>query len=307
MNGEVMTTITECVPDGYRGPADNIEVTVFDAVKKCQFKSRRRKRQKESVAKWLRNKRESVKKLRVYLKTYFCSGRDHYVVLTYGREPKNTEAVYKDAELFIRSLRRKCRKKGIRKLYWLYIVERGTENGRFHIHLIANEAVPYGFISKSWGHGKVLPGKVPTSAKRLHKLSSYCRKDDTFAEHIEGMHGWRSSKNLKEPKTEHDAKLIHQEQLNAMVTGNGTVNMDMVYAVMKKLFPGYIVIHAGAVVNPYMGSPHLSVMLQRVEVAERAEAEERAEKEQTRQRYESAFGAYVKNLPVEQQSLFDVI
>lgn len=261
----VTTRIVECIPvDADRNTvAENIELDIYSSTGGFHFATRSRRRQKSTAAQYLRNKRESIKRLRRIIKTYFRPN-DYYITLTYRKNPKNVNTVYSDCEAFTGRLVRKCRRIGI-EVFWLYIVERGEEHGRYHVHLLLNQEVPKDLLYELWErvHGDVWFGQVPTTAKGTHRLASYCRKADTYETHKRGQHAWRSSKNMKDPKMETDDKLISPSEFVGMINGDGSVDEGKVVEMVNRKFPGYMVVHVKAVINPYTEIPYLSIMLQK--------------------------------------------
>ena len=291
----ITTKIVECIPsDSARDVVpENVELDIYSSPDIFKFKSRGRRRSKTNATKWFRNRRESLKRLRRIIKTYFAK-RDYYITLTYREAPRSLGAVYKDGEALTEGLVRRCRKMGI-KVYWLYVVERGRKNGRYHLHLLINKEVPVGLVYALWGkrHGDVFVGRTPSTAKRIHRLSSYSVKGETYETHKRGRHGWRSSKNIKDPKIEKDNKLVTRAEFAKMVNGDGKVDEEAVRTVIGKKFPGYRVVYARASLNPYMCVPYLSVMLQTVELAGLAELEER-ELKQEGERLDKSADSYLE-------------
>ena len=248
---------------------DNIEVTSFakiplyDNEEKTRGR-KKRKHQKMSASKWYRNRDKSINKLRRYLKKYF-GRKDHYVTLTYKVNPISVDVVYKQVKNYIRILKRICKENGV-ELRYIYIVEQGDETGRYHIHIFINGEVLEKWIKEAWKFGNVWIEKVPTNAKELHRIAKYSLKHNTYENYCKrkgNKHGWGASENIKAIKAEKDDRLINEEDLRMMVD-----SPEKAEEIFERKFPGYNVVHIKQRINPFTGSPYLSIMLQRKELVD---------------------------------------
>lgn len=104
------------------------------------------------------NHKNKIKKLQRLIEANFKENIDDYCTLTYRPEemPKEYADVHRDAELFVRRLRRKRRKAGLPELRYIYVIEcTGGKRSplRWHIHIIISGGIDRFTIKKLWKHG----------------------------------------------------------------------------------------------------------------------------------------------------------
>lgn len=137
------------------------------------------------------------------------SGGDYHLVLDYihkkGDEYRTPEQMKKDIAVFLREVRKICKKLGITFKY-IHVMEIG-EHGSRHHHLIVNK-MDIDILQRAWAKAyegnnriKVFPlddsGNYAKLASYLIKYTSKHLKDD---DRLQGKR-WASSKNLVRPVT----------------------------------------------------------------------------------------------------------
>jgi hypothetical protein len=208
-------------------------------------------------AKRNRNEKESVKRLSRLLKTYFSSGKDHYITFSFDRfrKPRTFGDLMAVCTKYFRNLSDRCERKGI-VAKWIYVLEVG-DNGRYHIHAFIDEGVPLGQIMRGWKRGFVCVKKVPIDAEQIQRLAEYSLKAP------KGKHGWHRSRNMPEPEPDIDDKLVSSGEFSA-IAGDGFPEGPVV-ELMGRLFPDFQVVPGWrGYYCSAMESPYLYVALQRV-------------------------------------------
>lgn len=79
-----------------------------------------------------------------------ANGLDRLWTLTYECAPADEDQVIRDMARFNRKMREL-----LPKWRYLYVIERGSKNGRLHVHFATNAFVPKATIAARWGHGFV--------------------------------------------------------------------------------------------------------------------------------------------------------
>lgn len=79
-----------------------------------------------------------------------ANGLDRLWTLTYAVAPEDERQVVADVARFMRKMRDR-----FPNWRYLYVIERGTENGRLHCHFATNAFVPKSCVAAAWTHGFV--------------------------------------------------------------------------------------------------------------------------------------------------------
>lgn len=127
---------------------------------------------------------------------------DYYITLSYQKEhrPKDKEAMRRDADTFIKALRRAYQRAGL-QLKYIYVAERG-KRGALHHHMVINGGVDLKILKDLWKKGWITikplsdTGQYRKLAEYFVKWSHDAMKND--GERIHGKH-WNGSKNLIHP------------------------------------------------------------------------------------------------------------
>lgn len=86
-----------------------------------------------------------------------ANGLDRLWTLTYETEPESEAEVLADVARFMRKMRAL-----IPKWRYLYVLERGSKNGRLHVHFATNAFVPKQTVAARWRHGFVDARRLST-------------------------------------------------------------------------------------------------------------------------------------------------
>ena len=156
------------------------------------------------------NTRQAERKLRILINANFGYG-DYHLVLDYirrkGEQPRSKEQMRKDIDVFLRELRKECKKQGI-PLKYIHVMEIGEKGARHH-HLVINK-IDTEILQRCWykayeGHNrvKVFPlddsGNYAELAAYLIKYTDKHRTEEDGA--LQGKR-WNCSKNLVRPEPE---------------------------------------------------------------------------------------------------------
>ncbi len=151
------------------------------------------------------NNRQAERKLRRLVNANFGPG-DLHIVLSYARRKgdayRTREEMRKDADRFLRNLRKAFKQAGM-ELKYIHVMEIGEKGARHH-HLIINH-IDSRTIQNCWGGlGRVLISPLDGSGQ-YRKLAEYLLKysNRTVGTDAELMgKRWSSSRNLVKPETE---------------------------------------------------------------------------------------------------------
>ncbi|MBO5144882.1 MAG: hypothetical protein J6C19_05035 [Lachnospiraceae bacterium] len=158
------------------------------------------------------NTRQAERRLRLLMNANFGYG-DYHVVLDYIRhrgEPERTrEQMRRDADIFLRELRKLYRAAGL-ELKYIHVMETGQKGARHH-HLVLNHADPK-FIQAAWKKAYKENNRVKIfpldESGNYRKLAAYFIKYTDS--HPKGSAGalqgkrWNCSKNLVRPVPEYE-------------------------------------------------------------------------------------------------------
>lgn len=106
------------------------------------------------------NTRQAERKLRILINANFGYG-DYHLVLDYirrkGEQPRSKEQMRKDIDVFLRELRKECKKQSI-PLKYIHVMEIGEKGARHH-HLVINK-IDTEILQRCWykayeGHNRV--------------------------------------------------------------------------------------------------------------------------------------------------------
>lgn len=86
-----------------------------------------------------------------------ANGLDRLWTLTYAVEPTGEAQVLEDMARFNRRM-----KATYPKWRYLYVIERGSRNGRLHVHFATNAFVPKATVAARWNHGFVDCRRITT-------------------------------------------------------------------------------------------------------------------------------------------------
>lgn len=158
-----------------------------------QAGKRRRKCKPTSEIQRRLNQKNAEKKLTRILRLNFGEG-DRSVTCTYrrGEEPETAEQAQRDAQNFIKRLKRIYAKAGA-ELKYVYATECG-KNGNWHHHVVLSGGVDRDEIEKAWGKGYANSRRLQMEEDGLAGLGRYIVKERRFFKR------WSASRNLMKPE-----------------------------------------------------------------------------------------------------------
>jgi len=163
----------------------------------------REKPTKEAVRKV--NQRKAVErcedKLRANFKPY-----DKFTTLTFAENPDSKQKAARAYDAFMKRLRRRCDKLGI-EVRFCKTIEQGERTGRWHIHAVINDEVPYELIRDCWAKcGNIFVKSLwgdGSGFANVHNLAEYFvgvnKKDKRLDEKIKSERTYSFSSNCVEP------------------------------------------------------------------------------------------------------------
>lgn len=173
---------------------DSLEIKTFRAFPSNRMTRRQRGRNgKTPEAQKRLNRKNSIKLFRNEVELNFDEN-DYVVHLTYAEEPVSLEDAKKDIRNFFRRLKRIYERQCLPELKYIWIAERGLENGRLHFHSIITGGLSPKEIEHIWGKGEVKADNLCFGPNGVAELVYYLSKaPETFRR-------WNGSKNLVKPK-----------------------------------------------------------------------------------------------------------
>ena len=115
--------------------------------------------------------------------------------------PQTYAEVQKAVRNFIRRIKRYRDNCNLPELKYIYVIERGEKNGRWHIHMILSGGMDRDLLEDKWGQGYAHTYRLEFDDEGLKGLAKYKVKEpQTEKECIsEKVRRWAASKNLKQP------------------------------------------------------------------------------------------------------------
>jgi len=196
---------------------------------------------------------------------------DYHVTLTYaGRAPGWDRAV-KDVRNFIEKVRRLRKKKGLPEMKYIYAMEDAEEGRekRIHCHMIMQGDIPREQIEKLWTkNGKSMgycncdelqPGK-----EGLEAIARYLYNQRPGLPREKGKRKYKSSKNLKKPKTRISDTKMTRGKVKRLSEVFGRDDSEA-RRIMEKLYPGYEYVRASAKRSDVTEGIFVRVLMRRME------------------------------------------
>ena len=159
------------------------------------------------------NQRHAEGKLRRLLHTNFTPS-DLFATLTFDEVnlPASVEDAQRTIQNFLRRLKRRCAKLET-ELKYIYILEKGQENGRLHVHMVVSGGMDEDNLAALWAMGKVKVAALEFNEDGLAALAKYFTKGE--AENGGKPLTWKrwvGSRNLEKPQVEQkDGRLSHRK------------------------------------------------------------------------------------------------
>jgi hypothetical protein len=188
-----------------------LEVEIFPVYTKAKGRGKRKKPTSDTQQRL--NRRHAEGKLRRLLHTNFTPS-DLFLTLTFddAHMPASVEDAQREIQNFLRRLKRRYAKLGT-ELKYIYILEKGQEHDRLHVHMVVSGGMDEEELAQLWGMGHVSADCLQFDENGLAKLARYFAKGDTEngGKPITWKR-WVGSRNLEKPQVEErDGRLSHRK------------------------------------------------------------------------------------------------
>ena len=206
-----------------------MEVEIFPVYTKAKRRGKRKKPTTEIQQRL--NQRHAEGKLRRLLHTNFTAA-DLFVTLTFNDThlPMSVEEAQRLLQNFLRRLKRRYVKLET-ELKYVYILEKGQENGRLHVHMVVSGGMDEDVLATLWGMGEVRSDGLKFDENGLAALARYFTKGD--AENGGKPITWKrwvASHNLDKPEVrERDGRLPHRKMAGLCQDGGDTDYLETEY------------------------------------------------------------------------------
>ena len=184
-----------------------LEVEIFPVYTKAKGREKRKKPTSDTQQRL--NQRHAEGKLRRLLHTNFTPS-DLFVTLTFddAHLPTSVEDAQRKIQNFLRRLKRRAA-----ELKYIYILEKGQEHDRLHVHMVVSGGMDEEELAQLWGMGNVSADCLQFDENGLAKLARYFTKGD--AENGGKPITWKrwvASRDLEKPQVEErDGRLSHRK------------------------------------------------------------------------------------------------
>ncbi len=156
-----------------------------------------------------------------------------------GEEPESLEEAQRMVRNFLRRLKRLYKRQGV-TLKYIYCIERGEKNGRFHCHTVLTGGVDRDAIEKAWGKGYANSERLQVEEDGLNALARYMVKGRIVYK------TWVGSRNLTHPEPvvrDNAFTMDDVEEMREAIEGRNA------HRHFEALYPGFELIDAGCTQN----------------------------------------------------------
>lgn len=261
---------------------DYFESEIFPVFHKGGGKIHRRSKYKPTSAMQARlNQRRAEEALTRILNENFTEN-DIEITLTYADEylPKDYEKAIRDADNYIRRVKRLRQKRGLEAIRFVRV----PGGGRYHFHIVMSGGIDRDELEQMWGYGYANSKRLKFSRGSIGGLAHYDASqldegdayggEDLFSlydideetgeatekarERKKGQKRWSCSKNLRRPKPEIREGRISAARVEELATVD-----SLSRTAFEKLYPGYSFNTCEPYYNPENGGYYLRVRMYR--------------------------------------------
>jgi len=237
---------------------DYLEVNIFPVFKTQKGRGKKAKPTSEVQARL--NEHNAEQKLIRILNANFTAD-DLELHLTYRDEnlPETPEEAERDAQNFLRRVKRLRKKLGLDELKYINVPEGGFEGTRFHFHITMNGGIDRSELENLWGYGYANSKKLQFNENGIEGLARYITKQ--FRAHKDELpfrKRWTASRNLIIPKPKDRDGKISQRKVQELAT----VEAESREA-FERLYQGYRLSSVKPFYNEVNGGYYLHVKLYR--------------------------------------------
>lgn len=184
----------------------------------------------------------------------------------FGFDDEHLPFTYADVQRLIRNYIRRIKhyrkKNGLPELKYLYVIERGSTNGRWHIHMILSGGIDRNILEEMWGQGYAHTYRLEFDDNGLKGLAKYKVKEPEtdIAVIDEKVRRWASSKNLKQPTIPKDRDgFISKDTVRDIRKG------DICEREIERLYPGYTVTSIEPFLNTINAGEYVTIRLRKTQ------------------------------------------
>lgn len=205
-----------------------------------------------------------------------------------GFDDEHLPWIYRDFQRimrnFIRAVKRMRAKYNLPSMKYIYVIERGSTNGRFHAHMITNGAGETGVVLIGYDKDKKpIYKSYRTMIEELWKRYGGCiartfglefddeglkglakykvkEPDTELSEVEEKIHRWAASKNLEQPAIPKDRDGFISRQTTRDIREGKIYERDI-----ERLYKGYTVTSTEPFYNPVNGGEYLTIRLRKTQ------------------------------------------
>lgn len=238
---------------------DYLDVNIFPVFKKPGKRKKKTNPSSEIQKKLNQTYRENKV---TYLINNNFSKKDLEIGL--GFDDEHLPETYADVQRIIRNYIRRIKhyisKNDLPELKYLYVIERGATNGRWHIHMILSGGIYRDLLEDMWGQGYAHTYRLEFDDNGLKGLAKYKVKEPTTDVEVidEKIHRWAASKNLKKPTIPKDRDgFISKDTVRDIRKG------DICEREIERLYPGYTITDISPYLNTINAGEYLTIRLRK--------------------------------------------
>lgn len=148
---------------------------------------------------------------------------------------------------------------------YLYAIQKGSTNGRWHVHFATNGDIDRDVIEKLWGKGYAHSFRMEFDDEGVKGLSKYKVRDPetSIAEINENkkIHRWAASKNLKKPRIPKERDGYISKKTVAEIREGAVTEKEI-----ERLYPGYTITEWTSLKNNINAGEYLTIQLRKMEI-----------------------------------------
>ena len=237
---------------------DYLEVDVFPVFRKQEGRGPRAKPTSEVMARL--NEHNAEQKLIRILNANFTKD-DVEIHLTYSDDnlPETPDEVKRDAQSFLRRVKRLRRRLGLDELKYVVVPSGGFEGPRFHLHITMNGGIDRSLLEELWGYGYANSKKLQFNENGVEGLARYVARQ--FSAHKGELpfgKRWTASRNLVIPPPRDRDGRLSQKKVKELAT------LDVERCIpFEALYPGYRLSEVRPFYNEVNGGYYLCIKMYR--------------------------------------------
>lgn len=217
---------------------------------------------------------------------------DYFLSMGYTDKflPETEEAADQVVKKFIKDLKREAKKRGMEKIKYIYVTERGKKNGRIHHHMLLDRCLPRDLVEDLWSKqvrpfhpererlgwcnvkriqivAPTLKGNGPDYMQRVSRYLTKEPKTDM------GKKRWKQSTGLTLPGTSKRDNVCTMKQFQMMSLFKGTtysVSMPEMARFIKKYHRDFVATEIKVQTNQLTGQDYIRMQLMRKSVWRRS-------------------------------------